>query len=345
MAPDSPPLGRWGGPGNADPRETLLEAADEAPVIAFVMAGPSRVVWANRPARDAFRIDRNRLPAGLLEVTREVRLEEAIRGRNQGADIRLVHHPMTVRLNLPDPLPDGRQLVFLTDVTLLRRLETVRQEFVSNLSHELRTPLTSMRISIESLTADLPAADARRFALRALKDADHVIAMVENLRQLADIEGGSLALQRSRFRLVDVVEEIAARLQIGERTRVTVPDEVVLESDRSKLSQALTNLLENAAKFSPTGSPVEVGAEARGAEVLITVRDWGPGLSPEHWDRVFERFYKVDQARSRDSGGSGLGLAITKHLVIALKGRIWTRAAIDGGQVFAILLPLRISGP
>jgi signal transduction histidine kinase len=124
-------------------------------------------------------------------------------------------------------------------------------------------------------------------------------------------------------------------------------------ADRTRLAQALDNLLDNAAKYSPPGSPVEVDAQLEAGELRLTVRDHGPGISPEHWPRVFERFYKVDPARSRDgddargdgtraTSGSGLGLAITKHLVRAQGGRVWTEAARDGGQVFGIAIPMPI---
>jgi signal transduction histidine kinase len=113
----------------------------------------------------------------------------------------------------------------------------------------------------------------------------------------------------------------------------------MVATDRAKLVQALDNLLDNAAKFSPPGAAIDVGVNVTSEEVVISVRDRGPGISPEHWSRVFERFYKVDRARPRESGGFGLGLAITKHLVQMLGGRIWTETAREGGQVFYIALP------
>jgi signal transduction histidine kinase len=118
-----------------------------------------------------------------------------------------------------------------------------------------------------------------------------------------------------------------------------IPAALTITTDRPKLVQALDNLLDNAAKFSPRGTPIDVHAEFAGDEVRLSVRDHGPGISPEHWSRVFERFYKVDRARPREAGGFGLGLAITKHLVQVLNGRIWTETARDGGQVFTIALP------
>ncbi len=131
-----------------------------------------------------------------------------------------------------------------------------------------------------------------------------------------------------------------------------IADGLHVTADRTRLAQALGNLLDNAAKYSPPGSPVEVEAGLDAGELRLTVRDHGPGISPEHWPRVFERFYKVDPARSREENdardgarattGSGLGLAITKHLVRAQGGRVWTEAAREGGQVFGVAIPLPI---
>ncbi|HEY1455797.1 MAG TPA: sensor histidine kinase, partial [Candidatus Dormibacteraeota bacterium] len=113
-------------------------------------------------------------------------------------------------------------------------------------------------------------------------------------------------------------------------------------TDRAKLVQAVGNVLDNAAKFSPPGAAIDVGVQRMAGEVVLIVRDRGPGISPEHWSRVFERFYKVDRARPREAGGFGLGLAITKHLVQVLGGRIWTETAREGGQVFYIALPSEV---
>jgi signal transduction histidine kinase len=120
-----------------------------------------------------------------------------------------------------------------------------------------------------------------------------------------------------------------------------VPKGLQVTADRSKLAQVLATLLDNAAKFSPPGSPIEVIGRSDTSEVVVEIRDHGPGISPEHWERVFERFYKVDPARSRETPGSGLGLAIAKHLVLLHGGRLWTGAAPEGGQIFAFALPTR----
>ena len=148
-----------------------------------------------------------------------------------------------------------------------------------------------------------------------------------------------MAVEATEFDLAELVGESVARLKIDRPVNTDIPAALTITTDRPKLVQALGNLLDNAAKFSPPGTAIDVRAEIAGDEVRISVRDHGPGISPEHWSRVFERFYKVDRARPREAGGFGLGLAITKHLVQVLRGRIWTETARDGGQVFTIAFP------
>jgi signal transduction histidine kinase len=321
------------------PPEPFQDLIEEAPVVALLVDQEHLVYAANRAARSFFGIDAEQLPMGLLDATREGRLLEVLRGGQQDEEIRLTHRRRTVQTRVvPGPRP-GDSLLYILDVTELRRLETVRQEFVANLSHELKTPITSLRLAAESLAGHPPAAARKRFTERVLKDADHLAAIIANLRQLAEIEQGQLTFQVSRIGVRELVAEVAERTRLDRRLEIRVPADLSVTGDRSKLAQALANLVDNAARFSPAGSPVEVEAEVVDGELRLSVRDHGPGISPEHWTRVFERFYKVDRARSRDAGGSGLGLAITKHLALAQGGRVWTEAARDGGQIFGIAVP------
>src|SRR5579864_1854234 len=322
-------------------RDLFDELLEHAPVMALLLDDDVRVVGANKAAREFFEIDPARLPASLVEVTLESRLFEVVTKGSSADEAQLVHHRRTVQTKLVPGRRQGETLLFLSDITELRRLSTVRQEFVANLVHELKTPITSLRLGAESLLGDPPPKDRRRFAERLIKEADLISKIIDNLRQLGDIETGAMAVDITRFDLRELIDDNVARLGIDRPVGLDVPDELVIATDRAKLSQALGNLLDNAAKFSPAGTAIDIAVQA-GEEVLISVRDRGPGISPEHWTRVFERFYKVDRARPRESGGFGLGLAITKHLVQVLGGRIWTEAARDGGQVFVIALPRQV---
>jgi two-component system phosphate regulon sensor histidine kinase PhoR len=308
--------------------------------MALLLDADLRVIDANRAATTFFDIEPGRLPASLVEVTLEARLLDALSSLAPETELQLVHHRRVVQCALVAGPNPGETVMFLTDITELRRLATVRQEFVANLVHELKTPITSLRLAAESLLTDPAPKDRHRFAQRLVKEADLLTKIIDNLRQLGEIEAGTLAVDATQFDLGELVRDSVARLGIDRPVRTDIPAHLTIATDRPKLVQALDNLLDNAAKFSPPGTPIDVHAEVAGAELLVSVRDHGPGISPEHWSRVFERFYKVDRARPREAGGFGLGLAITKHLVQVLGGRIWTEAARDGGQVFTIALPL-----
>jgi two-component system, OmpR family, phosphate regulon sensor histidine kinase PhoR len=335
---------RESGPLKRDlpPRDLFAELLEQAPVMALLLDIENRVVGANKAARDFFEIEQERLPASLVEVTLESRLFDVVRMDVPQAEAQLVHRRATVLTQLVAGRREGEKLLFLTNITELRRLATVRQEFVANLVHELKTPITSLRLTAESLLGDPLPRDRKRFAERLVKEADLMSKIIDNLRQLGDIETGAMAVDVSELGLAELVHDSVARLRSDRTVNSSVPPDLVISTDRPKLAQALGNLLDNAAKFSPPGTAIDVNAEVIGAEVVISVRDRGPGISPEHWSRVFERFYKVDRARPREAGGFGLGLAITKHLVQVLGGRIWTETARDGGQVFYIALPHQV---
>lgn len=307
--------------------------------MAFLLDSEGRVVAANHEARVAFDIDPARLPASLVEVTLEARLLDVLAGSTTVGDVHLVHHRRNVIVKLVPGMREGETLMFMSDVSELRHLATVRQEFVANLVHELKTPITSLRLTAESLLGDPPPKDRHRFAERLVKEADLLSKIIDNLRQLGDIEARTMAVEVSEFDLGELVRDSVARLGFDRPVNIEIPEGLSITADRPKLVQALGNLLDNAAKFSPPGSAIDVSVQVFDGELRLSVRDRGPGISPEHWSRVFERFYKVDRARPREAGGFGLGLAITKHLVQVLGGRIWTETAREGGQVFTIALP------
>ena len=323
-------------------REIAARLYEHAPVVTLLLDAELRVFAANQAARSFFEIDPARLPASLVEVTLESRLLDFVNSGQVEAEMQLVHRRSSVQARLASGPAEGEAVLFLADVSELRRLATVRQEFVANLVHELKTPITSLRLTAESLLGDPAPKDRRRFAQRLVQESDLMSKIIDNLRQLGEIEAGAMTSDSSRFDLAELVAESIERLGIERPVRASITRGLTITTDRAKLVQALDNLLDNAAKFSPPDSAIDVEARIDGDEVVISVRDRGPGISPEHWSRVFERFYKVDRARPRESGGFGLGLAITKHLVQVLGGRIWTEAAREGGQIFYIALPSQV---
>jgi len=239
-------------------------------------------------------------------------------------------------------------VLVLHDISELRRLERVRRDFVANVSHELKTPLTAIQGFAETLLAGaLDDAQNRRRFLEIIRDhAMRLGRMTDELLKLAAIEAGQLAPHLRAVSLPDVLEpcvelaEIQARAR-GLRLDVEVPANLpAVRGDAGQLQEVLQNLLDNAVQYTPPGGRILVRALARDHEMEIVVSDTGIGIPHAEQPRIFERFYRVDPARSRDAGGTGLGLAIAKHIVEAHGGRIWVESQVGQGSHFHVVLPL-----
>ena len=236
-------------------------------------------------------------------------------------------------------------LLTLHDLTRRRLVDTTRREFVSNVSHELRSPLASAKAMVETLQAgairDAPA--AREFLARINAEIDRMTALVAELLELSRLESGQVAMEIAPFELAPVVAEVTERL--GERARsggielraAIPPDLPLIAGESAKISQVLHNLVDNALRFTPESGSVEVAAERAGEFVSVTVSDTGTGIDREHLPHVFERFYKVDRARS--GGGVGLGLAIVRHIVAATGGEVSADSEIGRGSRFRFTVP------
>ncbi len=239
-------------------------------------------------------------------------------------------------------------LVVLNDVTRLRRLENTRKDFVANVSHELKTPITSIKGFVETLRegAINDAENAHRFLDIIAKQTDHLNAIVEDLLALSRIEQYS---SQSQITLEDVnIYEVLKNSTIQCLTELSsqdVPINVVCDPDLKLkinahlLEQAIVNLLQNALKYGKTEKGIEVRVGFEDGEPFVCVQDWGSGISQEHLPRLFERFYRVEKSRNRDSGGTGLGLAIVKHIAQAHGGRVIVESSPNQGSAFYIFLP------
>jgi len=235
------------------------------------------------------------------------------------------------------------------DITALRRLENVRRDFVANVSHELRTPLTSIKGYVEALldgAKDDPV-ESRRFLEIILKQSDRLNLILEDLLQLSQIESGQVVFKRDAVRLEAVVERTLSMIRPlaekkGHALHVALPSGLpAVRGDEERLVQVLTNLLDNAVKYTPESGTITI--EAQRAEpaglVELSVSDTGPGIPEADRPRVFERFYRVDKARSREMGGTGLGLAIVKHIVEGHGGQVWAEGRRPTGSRFVVRLP------
>ena len=266
--------------------------------------------------------------------------------------------PRTIRLRgtaLRDPSGEGGAVIVLNDVTAVQRLENVRRDFVANVSHELKTPIASIKGFVETLldgAADDPG-DRRRFLDIIARQCDRLAAIIGDLLTLSRIERseGTGSLPRERVRMADLLAEVTADCLPRARDRgirLEVDCDATLEADVNPplLEQAIMNLVDNAIKYSEANSTVCVGVryerQTHGAErcTVITVQDEGCGIAAEHLPRLFERFYRVDKARSRKVGGTGLGLSIVKHIVQAHDGSVSVESEPGVGSTFTILLPI-----
>jgi len=240
---------------------------------------------------------------------------------------------------------EGAMLV-LHDLTELRRLEEVRKQFVANASHELRTPLTSIKMMTETLLAgakDTPEARDRFLSVIAL-ETDRLVALVNDLLDLSRIESGGAQLHPEPVSVRDLVEEVREEMQPkaeerGQTLHTAALDGLQVLADPAALRQILLNLVDNAVKYTPAGGKVEIAAAAAGDRTLISVRDTGIGIPRADIHRIFERFYRVDKARSRQLGGTGLGLAIVKHLLEAQHATITVESELNRGSTFTLSLP------
>jgi two-component system phosphate regulon sensor histidine kinase PhoR len=247
--------------------------------------------------------------------------------------------------------PGSGAVLVLNDVTRLRRLEQVRRDFVANVSHELRTPITSLKGFVETLLGGAlhEPENAERFLRIILRQADRLNAIIADLLLLAQMEQagkekGESVEGRTTARLEEVLQAAVSACQSKAESRaipvsVTCPVALAVGADAHLLEQAVINLLDNAINYSESGRPVRIVGREHEGEVLIEVRDQGCGIAQQHLTRIFERFYRVDKARSREAGGTGLGLAIVKHIVQVHGGSVTVTSELGKGSVFTIHLP------
>lgn len=328
-------------------------------MIEGVLAVDSRqqVLFANAAAGRALSFQPDEVVGSpLLEVVRSHELREIVRQTLNSGELcqgNLSWQADTMRTlkvhatPLPgDPCP-GVVLV-LHDVTELKRLESLRQQFVANVSHELKTPLSSIKAYTETLLNGAlgDSENAPRFLRRIDDQADRLHDLILDMLSLARIESGVAALELSDVPLQRVVtacladyEARAEAAQI-ELQNVVGSDSVVVRADEESLLQIFSNLVDNAIKYTPSGGTISVCCHQELGEAVIEVSDTGIGIAPKHLERLFERFYRVDKARSRELGGTGLGLSIVKHLCQTMGGSVLVESKPGQGSTFQVRIPL-----
>lgn len=326
----------------------------------LVIDAEMRVVASNRAARNLFaHVDDSINQRRLTELTRNPAIYDAfldaVRGIERvGVKVETYGQAKRIFDLRVVPLRAGNQRaatgavgVFF-DVTRLERLELVRQEFLSNVSHELRTPLTSIMALAETLEAGAidDQAHNRRFLSIIQKNAARMHRLIDDILELSAIEAGNVIVQPEPVQLRELVEDVVGSLSaVAAARRIVVRNlvgpEITVFADPHRLVQMLTNLIDNAIKFNREGGAVSIQYDSNASD-RIRVEDTGEGIPAHHLDRLFERFYRVDRARSRELGGTGLGLAIVKHLAKAHGGEVTVESRFGEGTQFTIELPRQI---
>jgi two-component system, OmpR family, phosphate regulon sensor histidine kinase PhoR len=328
----------------------------------LVVDSDLRVIASNAAAYRLFNLASGKLDSRrLTELTRNPAIYsaflEALQG-NERSEVKVeIHDPgrrvfdlRVVPLGAAGKKNSAGAIGVFFDITKLEKLERVRQEFLSNVSHELRTPLTAIVAFVETLEAgalDDPE-NSQRFLEIIRKNAARMQDLIDDILELSAIESGTTGVQSRTLELLPLANDVITSLAAQAKSRqIVVRNDVSpgtsIFADPRRLEQMLTNLVENAIKFNRDGGEVVIECE-NGVRSRIRVRDTGEGIPAQHLDRLFERFYRVDRARSRDLGGTGLGLAIVKHLARAHGGEVRVRSELGQGSIFEIDLPSKPAG-
>lgn len=292
----------------------------------------------------------------LTELLRDLGVHEAFQGAieeglTSNVDLTVIGvetKKYEVRVSPFNLTEDRAAIMYFHDVTHVDRLERVRQEFLSNVSHELRTPLTSIIAFAETLEdgAIHDPENSLRFLGVIQRNAERMHRLIDDILELTSIESGHIQIETRSCGLRGMVDEVMTSLSEkaqdhGVELINEVSAEMRVEADPIRLEQMLVNLVDNGIKFNAEGGRVTVSHESSTERDIIKISDTGEGIAAEHLPRLFERFYRVDKARSREIGGTGLGLAITKHLAILHGGEVSVASTIGAGTVFSIELPRR----
>ncbi len=311
-----------------------------------------RIILVNRAALTLLDLTEPPLDRTLLETIRVPVLQDLVAQAQDGT-------PSTTEFDLPTATTrrvlasvtpqqlTGGSVIVLHDVTELRRLETIRRDFVTNVSHELRTPVSVIHANAETLLLSPleNAAETREFLEALLRQADRLARIVADLLELAQIEADQYPLHLEPVLIAPAVQRALEVVDQDRKAKglsldLAVASDLSVQADANALDQIILNLLDNAVKYMSAGGKLSIRGVVQTRHVRIEVADDGPGLAPHHRDRIFERFYRVDTGRSRHEGGTGLGLAIVKHLALAMHGEVGVEAATPRGSIFWITLPL-----
>ncbi len=319
--------------------ETVLSVLSSSAVI---VDSTDRVIQASAPAVAMGLVHGHRLPDPLMELVHQVRRDGQVREAElviaTGRRVANIHARVA-------PLTSRLVVVLVDDRTDAHRIEAVRRDFVANVSHELKTPIGALNLLAEAVAEAKDDPDAVvRFAGRMQGESERLARLVQQIIDLARLQNDTISDDPAVIKVAELVAE-AAEHSATEAERknidiaVSLEDEFLVQGDRAQLHAAVSNLVENAVRYSQDGSRVSVSATADGDLVRIGVADRGVGIANEELDRIFERFYRVDPARHRDTGGTGLGLSIVKHVAASHGGSVEVWSEPGSGSTFTLVLP------
>jgi two-component system phosphate regulon sensor histidine kinase PhoR len=323
----------------------------------MIVDGEGTVILINRTLKEFLGVGREAAGKKPLEVVRNIEIQEIadnvlnLNSRFESREITIVLQDEKILLVHATPVlrenkVDGAVLVF-HDITELRRLENVRRDFVANVSHELRTPVSTIRGYAETLLEGAleDKEHAREFLRVIYDDAERLVNLIKDLLDLSRIESGHVKLAFEACALEPVVDRVLAAMNNeAEENSVHLKKEIPpglprVKADEGAIAQVLFNLVENAIKYNNKDGCVSVSARERGHFIEVSVEDTGIGIPSKDIPRIFERFYRVDKARSRDLGGTGLGLSIVKHIIHAHYGEVAVESELGRGSTFRFTLP------
>lgn len=329
-------------------RDRFADALDAIEPAVVIFAEDGTVLFRNAPAR---RYAEARDPLVLVEAALHELAQGALLGRSERREVDIFGPPAQSFVVTVRPSPGGGALAVIEDRSLQRRIDTVRRDFVANISHELKTPISALGLLAETIRDEPDAEVVKRLARRMVVEAERAGNTIDDLLELSSIEFGDDA-DFEPVSVLSAVGEAMARIgsaaeQAGVRISSDVPADLVVSGDRRQLVSAVFNLLDNSVKYSPEGTEVSVTGRAAPAgtppgvppEVRLVVSDTGVGIPRRDLDRVFERFYRVDRARSRGTGGTGLGLAIVRHVMSNHGGAVTAESTEGVGSVFTLIFP------
>lgn len=333
--------------GEQNKLEAILKSMDSG-VIA--VDKNYRVILINPYAEKIFEIQKNIIGKNFMDNIRDYELEKVFKTSEENKEITILWPERRVlKVKTADIISEKEHIgtvAVVQDITDIRKLENMRSQFVANVSHELKTPLTSIKGFAETLRYVEDSATREKFLDIIDDETDRLTRLISDILTLSDIE------QHKEFKVredIDVIQSLTDvyNLMINTADKKDISLEIFTEGnpivvgDKDKFKQMLINLIDNAIKYSEDGDSVKIDAKSENSKCIISIEDTGVGIPKEHIPRLFERFYRVDKARSRARGGTGLGLAIVKHIILSFKGEIFVESEVGKGTKFTVSIPLK----